>query len=79
MPAQDVHAQAKMSENVDQGLAQRILRYGTVTVYSSDETAPQIELPCIGNPVDVKETLRTQYRVARASAGVRPAELMMDP
>ena len=63
---------------VDQGILQRLLRYGTVTVFSSDETAPQLALAGIGNPMEVKETLRTLYRAARKDAGVRPTEFMMD-
>jgi membrane protein YdbS with pleckstrin-like domain len=63
---------------VDQGLLERMLGYGTITVYSSDETAPQLVMIGIGRPVDVKETLRTLYRAARKDAGVRPTEFMMD-
>jgi len=63
---------------VDQGILQRLLRYGTVTVFSSDETAPQLALSEIGDPMEVKETLRTLYRAARKEAGVKPTEFMMD-
>jgi membrane protein YdbS with pleckstrin-like domain len=63
---------------VDQGILERMLGYGTITVFSSDETAPQLVMIGIGRPVDVKETLRTLYRAARRDAGVRPTEFMMD-
>ena len=63
---------------VDQSILQRMLKYGTITVYSSDETAPQLMMIGIGRPVDVKETLRTLYRASRKDAGVRPTEFMMD-
>ena len=63
---------------VDQSILERMLGYGTITVYSSDETAPQLVMVGIGRPVDIKETLRTLYRAARKDAGVRPTEFMMD-
>jgi uncharacterized membrane protein YdbT with pleckstrin-like domain len=63
---------------VDQTLLERMLGYGTITVYSSDETAPQLVMTGIGSPVDIKETLRTLYRAARKDAGVRATEFMMD-
>ncbi len=63
---------------VDQGILQRLLGYGTVTVFSSDETAPKLAIAEIGDPMEVKETLRTLYRTARKEAGVKPTEFMMD-
>jgi membrane protein YdbS with pleckstrin-like domain len=50
---------------VDQGILQRLLGYGAVTVFSSDETSPQLVLIAVGDPMTVKETLRTLYRAAR--------------
>jgi len=61
---------------VDQGLFARILRYGTISVFSTDDTTPQINLIGIGNPVEVKETLRTLFRAARKREGVRPTEFI---
>lgn len=61
---------------VDQGLWERLLDYGAVTIYSTDESAPELVIPNIGSPVDVKEALRTHYRTARRAMGVRTTEFM---
>jgi membrane protein YdbS with pleckstrin-like domain len=64
---------------VDQGILQRVLGYGTVTVLSDDDTAPEVDLVRISSPIKVKELIRTQYRGARLREGVRPTELMQSP
>ena len=64
---------------VDQGLLQRVLGYGTVTVLADDDTTPETDLVRISRPTAVKEMIRTQYRAARQREGVHPAELMRSP
>ena len=61
---------------VDQGFLQRLLGYGTVTVFSDDASTPQTDLTRISRPTAIKEMIRTQYRAARRREGVRPTELM---
>ncbi len=61
---------------VDQGILQRILDYGTVTVQAEDETTPKVDLTGISGPTKAKEMIRTQYRAARQREGVHPTEFM---
>jgi hypothetical protein len=61
---------------VDQGFLQRLLGYGTITVFSDDESTPETDLMRIPGPMTVKEMIRTQYRAARRREGVRPTEFM---
>jgi membrane protein YdbS with pleckstrin-like domain len=61
---------------VDQGFVQRLLGYGTITVFSDDESTPETDLIRISRPTTVKEMIRTQYRAARRREGVRPTEFM---
>jgi membrane protein YdbS with pleckstrin-like domain len=61
---------------VDQGFLQRLLGYGTITVFSDDESTPETDLARISRPLTVKEMIRTQYRAARRREGVRPTEFM---
>jgi hypothetical protein len=64
---------------VDQGILQRVLGYGTITVLSDDDTTPEVDLVRISSPINVKELIRTQYRAARRREGVHPTELMQSP
>ncbi len=64
---------------VDQGVLQRMLGYGTITVLADDDTTPQVDLVGISSPTKVKEMIRTQYRAARQREGVRPTEFMQSP
>jgi membrane protein YdbS with pleckstrin-like domain len=61
---------------VDQGFLQRLLGYGTITVFSDDESTPETDLIRIPRPIAFKEMIRTQYRAARRREGVRPTEFM---
>ena len=61
---------------VDQGVLQRVLGYGTITVLAEDETTPKVDLAGIPRPMEVKETIRTQYRTVRRREGMYPRELM---
>jgi membrane protein YdbS with pleckstrin-like domain len=64
---------------VDQGVLQRLLGYGTITVLAADDTTPRVDLIGISRPIEVKEKIRTQYRAARKREGVRPTEFMQSP
>jgi membrane protein YdbS with pleckstrin-like domain len=64
---------------VDQGVLQRVLGYGTITVLADDDTTPKVDLAGISSPTKVKEMIRTQYRAARQREGVHPAELIRSP
>ena len=64
---------------VDQGLLQRVLGYGTITVLADDDTTPETDLVRVSRPTAVKEMIRTQYRAARQREGVHPTEFMRSP
>lgn len=64
---------------VGQGVLQRLLGYGTITVLADDDTTPQMELVNIARPTATKELIRTHYRAARQREGVRPTEFMHSP
>jgi len=64
---------------VDQGVAQRLLGYGTITVLADDDSTPTMELVSISNPTKIKELIRTHYRAARQREGVHPTEFMRSP
>jgi membrane protein YdbS with pleckstrin-like domain/phage FluMu protein Com len=64
---------------VDQGILERALAYGTVTIFADDDTTPQLDLLRISSPTKVKEMIRTQYRAARQREGVHPTEFMRSP
>lgn len=61
---------------VRQGLLQRVMGIGTITVLSTDDSNPRIQLFGVNRPMDVKETLRTHYRAARKREGIRSAEFI---
>jgi membrane protein YdbS with pleckstrin-like domain len=61
---------------VQQGILQRILGCGTITMLSTDDSSPALHLIGINNPVQVKETFRKYYRAARKKEGVRAAEFI---
>ncbi len=61
---------------VAQSFLQRICGYGSITVLSNDDSNPQLILLGIRNPIEIKETIRNQYRAARRREGVRPTEFI---
>lgn len=61
---------------VQQSMLQRLLRIGSVTIYSSDDTAPEIRLLGVRRPDEVKETIRTCYRSSRRREGMQAAEFI---
>lgn len=64
---------------VDQGVLQRLLGYGTITVLAADDTTPEVDMVGISRPTNVKEMIRTQYRAARQRERVHPTEFMKSP
>jgi membrane protein YdbS with pleckstrin-like domain len=64
---------------VDQGVLQRVLGYGTITVMAEDNTTPKVDLVRISSPMKVKELIRTQFRAARQREGVHPTEFLQSP
>ena len=64
---------------VDQGVLQRLLGYGTITVLADDDNTPEVHLAKISSPTKIKELIRTYYRASRQREGVRPTELMQSP
>jgi len=61
---------------MNQSILQRLLGIGDVSVYSSDRTSPHLLIRGIRAPEQVKETLRTAYREARKTEGVKSAEFV---
>ncbi len=59
-------------------LWQKICRVGTITLHSSDKSAPTIQLVNIANPRDVKEMLFKQVEDIKLKRRVRPMELVGD-
>ena len=64
---------------MNQGILERLLGYGTVTVLAADDTTPAVAMVGISRPIKVKEMIRTQYRAARQREGVHPTEFMTSP
>ena len=63
---------------VTQTILERILKFGKMMVYSTDQTSPKFEISGIGEPLKVKDTIRVQYRIARQRERVRPTEFISD-
>ena len=61
---------------LSQGVIDRMLGTGTVTVLSTDDTAPRLELAGIRDPMAAKGALRTAFRAARQREGMRTAEFI---
>ncbi|MGI5959581.1 MAG: PH domain-containing protein [Massiliimalia sp.] len=57
-------------------LGQKIFGVGSVTVYSSDKTSPQLELKNIKNPREVKELLYQQVEQIKIDRKMRFGELL---
>jgi len=61
---------------VNQSLMARILGYGTITVFSTDDSSPVLVLAGIGNPLGIKELIRDHYKEARRALGLRATEFI---
>ena len=57
-------------------LWQRIFKVGTVTVLSSDQTTPLLELKNIKHPRETKELLHQQVEAAKLARKLRLGELL---
>jgi uncharacterized membrane protein YdbT with pleckstrin-like domain len=57
-----------------QGIIQRVLGVGDITIFSNDPSTPEWKMTSVKNPEQLKETIRKAYRVARKVEGVRSAE-----
>jgi DNA-directed RNA polymerase subunit RPC12/RpoP/membrane protein YdbS with pleckstrin-like domain len=63
---------------VVQSFWQRILRYGRMTVFSTDASAPKFEMLGVADPLKVKDAIRVHFRTARLRERVRPTEFISD-
>ena len=61
---------------VNQGVIQRMLGFGSVTILSTDDSTPKITMHGIAKPTEVKEIIRKTYRVARKKERVHAAEFI---
>ena len=61
---------------LSQGMLDWMLGTGTVTVLSTDDTAPRLALAGIRDPLAAKEAIRTAFRAARQREGMRTAEFI---
>ena len=61
---------------LSQGVLDRLLGVGTVTVLSTDDTAPELDLAGIRDPLAAKEAIRNAFRAARQREGLRTAEFI---
>jgi len=63
---------------VVQSFWQRILKFGGMTVFSTDPSAPKFEMLGVANPLKVKDAIRVHFRTARLRERVRPTEFISD-
>ena len=63
---------------VEQSIWQRILKYGRMTVFSTDASAPKFEMKGVPNPLKIKDAIRVHFRIARLRERVRPTEFISD-
>lgn len=61
---------------LSQSVFDRMLGTGTVTVLSTDDTTPRLELAGILDPLATKEAVRGAFRAARQREGMRLAEFI---
>lgn len=61
-----------------QKVFERLLNFGTLTIFSTDETSPKFEVAGIADPLKMKDIFRTHFRNARRSERVRPTEFISD-
>jgi len=54
---------------------QRVLKLGTVTVVSSDESMPRLVIPWIKTPIEVRQHLRENVELVRRARGVRELDM----
>ncbi len=54
---------------------QRMLKLGTITVISSDESMPRLVIPWIKDPTRVRQLLRENVELVRRARGVRELDM----
>ena len=59
-----------------QRMWQRLLGFGNVIVFSSNDSSANMVLIGIGDPVKIKEQIRQESRAARRREGVKTAEFI---
>lgn len=58
-----------------QGIIQRLLGVGNITIISSDQSTPDWTISGVNNPEQLKEMIRTAFRNSRKQEGVRMTEM----
>ena len=61
---------------LETGILQRIFSLGTITIFTVDQTAPELQLKNIPQADRVREAIRNAVRDERQKQGVQFAELM---
>lgn len=64
--------------STSRSLWQRMFGVGSITVVSSDRTAPTLLLKNVKNPLDVKELLHQQVEKVKIQRRIRLGEIMTD-
>ena len=64
--------------SLTRSLGQRIFGVGTVTVYSSDKSSPEVMLKNVKNPYDVKELIHENVEAVKIKRRVRIGEISGD-
>lgn len=64
--------------DTERTLGQRIFGVGTVTVYSSDKTMPNLVLKNVKDPIMVKELIHNQVEETKTKRRMRFGEIMTD-
>ena len=64
--------------STSRSLWQRMFGVGSITVVSSDKTAPTLLLKNVKNPLDVKEMLHQQVEKVKIQRRIRLCEIMTD-
>lgn len=60
---------------LSRSLIQRVLGLGTVSIVSSDETMPRLDIPSISSPERVREDIREHVEAVRRARGVRELDV----
>jgi membrane protein YdbS with pleckstrin-like domain/phage FluMu protein Com len=63
---------------VNQRFFERILNFGTLTILSTDESEPKLNVYGIPDPVKIKDIFRNTFRDARRRERVHPTEFISD-
>ena len=61
-------------QSMRQSIPQRLMGFGDVRIYSTDDSTPHVMIEGVKNPLSIKEQIRSAVRAARQKAGVRMTE-----